>query len=75
MKIFSSKLQRNLFIGIFVAQSIAFMLVLPTGSFDPATWGFWRCIIQSLVVSSWGIWSIFKALNYANKKWGTGSQE
>lgn len=75
MKLFKTISQRNLFIISFVVQSIALMLVLPTGSFDPTTWGFWRCIIQSLIVSGWGIWSIYKGVEFVNRKWGTNRSE
>jgi hypothetical protein len=75
MKIFSNKLKRNLVIGTFVAHSVALMLVMSYGSFDPTTQGFWLCVFQSVVFTIWLNWSIVKKLfNYAKEKWGI-SQE
>jgi hypothetical protein len=65
MKIFRSKLQKNLFIGSFVVEAIAFMLIMPYGSLDPSTRGFWACIIQSVMVTRSTIGLIYKAIDYA----------
>lgn len=50
MKLYTNKKHKNISIITTVLMCILFMGIMPYGSFNPGTYGFWLCIVLGLSI-------------------------